>query len=202
MRIIVLAAVLSSAVAAAQGQRHGVDPTRVTEAHPEVGPLAFGQPFIPELKLRSWVHGWSLTGASGRAYVLRCDDTFAACSVPVLRSNGAVKDDAVGSLTHSEAAWPWRGLKVELRAELRAGRVSGWAGLWVRVEAADGTVLVSEDMKERPLIGTTSFAWQTVTLTVPENAERLSFGVALHGAGGVFIRQVEFDEAVTEVAAK
>jgi hypothetical protein len=98
----------------------------------------------------------------------------------------------MGSLTHTEPAAEWRGKRVELTAELKAGRIGGWAGLWVRIDGADGKPLAFDNMQDRALQGTTAFAWHSVVLDVPQEAEHLSFGVLLHGPGAVLIRQLHF----------
>ncbi len=85
-----------------------------------------------------------------------------------------------------------------MRAELRAGRVAGWGGLWLRVDGPRGEVLAFDNMQDRPLRGTTSFAWLQVVLDVAQEAERLSFGVMLHGPGALFVRELQFEEAPPE----
>ena len=167
-------------------------------------PTALGQPFrqARQPMLNSYVVGWSLTGSKPEAYEIACDSVFTDCGVPILRTKpGASEPLGTGSLTHSEVAKPWRGMRVVLRAELRAGRIDGWAGLWVRVDGADGKVLRFDNMQNRPLRGTTSFETYEVVLDVPEEAERISFGVLLHGPGAVFIRELQFEEAPESLAS-
>ena len=106
----------------------------------------------------------------------------------------------MGSLTHTESAVTWRGRRVELKAELRSGAVDGWAGLWMRVDGKDN-VLAFDNMQNRALRGTTSFKWYSVVLDVPVDAERITFGVLLHGPGAVFIRELVFDEVEVDVSS-
>lgn len=144
--------------------------------------------------LRSSVSGWALTGSRPDAYEVRCDEIFTDCAIAVLRSrSGASGPLGMGSLTHSEEATKWRGMRLKLRGELKAGSVDGWAGLWMRVDGAEGRVLAFDNMQNRPLRGTTPFAWHTVALDVPDAAERVSFGVLLHGPGAVFVKELEIE---------
>lgn len=164
------------------------------------------EPFIPLIsfgtanllghkpRLTTNVDGWSLTGSRPDAYQVRCDDVFSTCSIPILRTRGDVREPlGMGSLTHVEGATRWRGMRLRVRAELKVGRVDGWAGLWMRVDGPRGEALAFDNMQDRPLRGTSVFAWYSVVLDVPQEAERLSFGVLLHGPGAVFIRELQLD---------
>ena len=195
-RLILTAAVLVGTVASAQQMRqHTMPPLQDVPQ-----PSELGRPFRQTPQLRSWVQGWTLTGSRSDAYEIRCDEVMTACSVPILRTkSGTSEPFGTGSLTHAESAVPWRGLRVELRAELKAGRIGGWAGLWMRIDGADGKVLAFDNMQNRPIRGTGSFEWYSVVLDVPEGAERLSFGVLLHGPGAVFVRELQFAEVDSEV---
>jgi hypothetical protein len=202
MKRLSLLLVLLSVSAWAQNSRTGARLPRTVHAQPL--PTGSGQPFRPARQplLNSWVVGWSLTGSKPEAYEITCDSVFTDCGVPILRTRpGASEPLGTGSLTHSEGAMPWRGMRVQLRAELRAGRIGGWAGLWVRIDGPGGKVLRFDNMQNRPLRGTTSFDTYSVVMDVPPEAERVSFGVLLHGPGAVYIRELQFEEAPEGLAS-
>jgi hypothetical protein len=169
---------------------------------PQPMPLAINDSYFTKPpKLRSWVQGWGLTGTRPDAYEIRCDEVFTDCAVPILRTRAFKSEPfGMGSLTHTESAETWRGRRMELRAELRSGAVDGWAGLWMRVDGKE-KVLAFDNMQNRPLRGTTSFQWYSVVLDIPLDAERITFGVLLHGPGAVFIRELNFDEVDVDVAS-
>lgn len=198
MRCAVLFLLCASSLALAQHER-----ADVARQHSQVPatPLSInGGLFHRQPKLRSLVKGWSLTGSRPRAYELRCDGVFTDCAVPILRTRSFTDEPfGMGSLTHSESAEPWRGRRVELKAELRTGDTDGWAGLWMRVDGKDARVLAFDNMQDRPLRGTTGFEWYSVVLDVPADAERVSFGVLLHGPGAVFVRELVFGEVDAKV---
>jgi len=200
-RLILLAACLVAGPVLAQDRAARKAQAASKQAQPM--PLAVGGSFFGKTpKLRSWVLGWGLTGTNPEAYDIRCDDVFTDCAVPILRTRALSSEPyGMGSLTHAENAGPWRGTRVELKAELRTGRVDGWAGLWMRIDGPDGRALAFDNMQNRALRGTTSFEWYSVVLDVPAEAERISFGVMLHGPGAVFIRELRFDAVDTEVTS-
>ncbi|MEW5740613.1 MAG: hypothetical protein AB1938_16915 [Myxococcota bacterium] len=201
MKRLIVSAVFFLSVSVLAQDRNAAKAAAASRAQPM--PIAAGGSFFGKTpKLRSWVLGWALTGSKPDAYEIRCDDVFTDCAIPILRTRALASEPyGMGSLTHSEGAQPWRGARVELKAELRTGRVDGWAGLWMRIDGPDGKVLAFDNMQNRPLRGTTSFQWYSVVLDVPADAERISFGVMLHGPGAVFIRELHFDAADTEVTS-
>lgn len=195
MKHFILFVLVCSSLASAQNRKGHRE-----QAQPM--PLAVGGSYFQKQpRLRSWVQGWGLTGTRPDAYEVRCEEVFTDCAVPILRTRAFKAEPlGMGSLTHSEGAETWRGTRVELKAELRSGGVDGWAGLWMRIDGKDGKVLAFDNMQNRPLRGTTSFQWYSVVLEVPVEAERVTFGVLLHGPGAVFIREVVFQEADLNVS--
>lgn len=145
-------------------------------------------------RLRTSVSGWALTGSKIDAYEVRCDSIFSECEIPILRTRAfSAEPFGMGSITHSESAMAYRGRRVEVRADVKAGGVDGWAGVWMRVDDSNGKVLAFDNMQNRPVRGTTAFQWYSVVLDVPADAARVTFGVLLHGPGAVFIREVVFE---------
>ena len=62
--------------------------------------------------------------------------------------------------------------------QLTTDRVEN-AGLWMRVDANDGGVLVFDNIWDRRIGGTTDWAWHGVVLDVPDTAALVAFGVKL-----------------------
>lgn len=185
----VVALSLISTVALAQQTNFG----NGRELHPvTVGPSTNFINKVP--RLRTAVPGWALTGTRTDAYEVRCDAIFTDCEIPILRTRSFTSEPfGMGSLTHSESATPWVGQRLEVRAELKGGNIDGWAGVWMRIDDANGKVLAFDNMQNRPVRGTTSFSWYSVVLDVPVNAARVTFGVFLHGPGAVFVRELMFE---------
>lgn len=145
-------------------------------------------------RIRTNVTGWALTGTKVDAYEVKCDSIFSECEIPILRTRAMSGEPyGMGSLTHSESAVPWRGRRIEVSAEVKAGGVDGWAGVWMRIDDANGKALAFDNMQNRPVRGTTAFNWYSVVLDVPPDAARLTLGVLLHGPGAVFVREIKFE---------
>ena len=161
-----------------------------------------------ENRVMRTLDGWALTGTRPEAYEIVCDRTFGACTVPILRTRAWTREPfGMGSLTHAVDAKDWKGHRVEFRGLVRPGSVDGWAGLWMRVDGPGGKVLAFDNMQNRALRGTGGYDWYAVVLDVPENAERITFGVLLHGPGAVYVNELrlsvvnEGDSQVTDLLA-
>ncbi len=186
--MVTLAAGLLGGSAWAQQMRMGGE--RPMSSVP-VGPAAGLMSRTP--KLRTSVQNWGMTGTRTEAYEIRCDTIFTDCEIPILRTRPFASEPlGMGSLTHSESALIWRNQRLEVAAELKAGDIDGWAGVWMRIDDANGKVLAFDNMQNRPVRGTSAFAWYSVVLDVPADAARVTFGVFLHGPGAVFIRELSF----------
>jgi C-terminal processing protease CtpA/Prc len=77
------------------------------------------------------------------------------------------------------------GKRIELRGFLRTEDVSGWAGLWIRVDGETG-MLAIDNMRARQLNGTTDWTEHSVSLPLNPAGRRLVFGALLNGTGKVW----------------
>jgi hypothetical protein len=84
----------------------------------------------------------------------------------------------------SIAAASYVGRRVRFTAMVRAHKVTGWAGLWLRIDGPED-VLALDNVQRQPLSGTTSWTRADIVLDVPHQATELHFGVLLSGTGAV-----------------
>lgn len=151
---------------------------------------------------RTLVDGWGLTGSRWEAYeVVReeCDTPAGRRDVAVLRSTGD-PGSGFGATVRTVPAVEYRGGRLRLSALVQGDDVGRMAGLWMRLDAADGRMLALDNMQSRPLEGT--FGWQeaTVVLDVPDEAAQVVHGLILSGTGAVRITGARL-EAVDESVA-
>ena len=83
------------------------------------------------------------------------------------------------------------GDSLELSGFLRTEDVTGFAGLWMRVDRPGG-VLQFDNMENRGLRGTTDWTEYTIRLPLDENANQIHFGVLVAGNGTVWADDLEF----------
>ena len=93
--------------------------------------------------------------------------------------------DVFGTLMQTISSASYAGKRLRLTATVQADGVLGWAGLWMRVDGAQGKVLSFDNMKKHPIKGSADPKNYTVVLDVPRNAQSVSYGILLDGAGAV-----------------
>jgi hypothetical protein len=103
-----------------------------------------------------------------------------------------------GALMQSITASRYAGRRVRYRGLLRAHQITGWGGLWLRVDGARGPLLL-DNMQDRPVRQTTGWTEASIVLDVPGEAESLHFGMLLSGDGALDLARPEFEEAAVTV---
>ena len=143
--------------------------------------------------------GWLLAGSQPQNYRTGSD----ANGTAFLQSKPDAKATGFGTLMQSFKADEFVGKRMRFRAAVRSEDVTGWAGLWMRVD--QGTRPVAFDnMQSRAIKGTTGWPTYDVVLDVPADATGIAFGALMDSSGGIWIRDVSFgpvglDVPTTEV---
>jgi hypothetical protein len=141
--------------------------------------------------------GWDkyVDAAEGVFYHVGKDNqvSYEGKSSGYLTSDNGGEDD-FGSLMQSCSAKEFSGHKVNFSAYIKTSDVEQGAGLWFRVDDAEGNVLSFENMQSRPIIGTTDWKKYNIVLDVPNKSARLLYGVLLYQTGMVWIDKVSFSK--------
>lgn len=100
-----------------------------------------------------------------------------------------------GTLMQSFKADAYRDKRMRFTAAVKTVDVSGWCGLWMRVDGSRGNEsLAFDNMQERAITGTTDRQTYEVVLDVPTEATSISFGILVHGSGHAWLSDVRFEE--------
>jgi hypothetical protein len=146
---------------------------------------------------------WRMTGSHASDYEagLLPGTDYEGDRVAQLRLRSAVGEPAgFGALVQSIAASRYIGRKVRFSAMMRACEVTGWTGLWLRIDGRNGT-LVLDNMQDRSLDGTTDWTPASIVLNVAKEARALYFGALLSRAGAVDLARLRFEEVGDDVPA-
>jgi hypothetical protein len=140
---------------------------------------------------------WFRTGSRARDYeVGLLPATRDGHRIVQLRLRSADREpDGFGALMQSISATRYLGRRIQFSATVRAQEVTGWGGLWLRVDGPQRQTLVIDNMRDRPLRQTTDWALASIVLDVPDAATELHFGALLDGAGAVELTRPLFGEA-------
>jgi hypothetical protein len=145
--------------------------------------------------------GWIAAGSAPHDFDMGADQAVAhgGKASGFIRSK-AVKPSGFGTLMQMCKADHYRGQRVRMSAWVKAEAITGWAGVWMRVDGEEGKVLAFDNMQSRPIKGTTAWTRQEVVLDVVPNAKNLAFGILLDGTGAAWIDDIKFEAVDKSVA--
>jgi hypothetical protein len=141
------------------------------------------------------IAAWSLGGSAPSQYRTGVDASV-SCNGGAslhLASSTATGND-FGEMGNAKTPGSsWLGHRVRLSGWVSSSAVTGWAGLWMRVDSATQTSIAFDNMQCRPISATTGWAEYEVVLDVPSNAHLVAYGILLGGQGEVWIDGVSLD---------
>lgn len=85
------------------------------------------------------------------------------------------------------------GKRVRLSGFVKAKGVTGWGGLWMRIDSITANIIKIDNMQNRPITGDTDWNHYSVVLDVPENSAIINIGMLLYGTGELWMDNVSFD---------
>lgn len=154
---------------------------------------------LSQTKLDPLPKPWFMAGSHPHDYevgLLPATVSYDGGRVVQLRfCSAASEPQGFGTVMQSFAATHYLDRKVRLTAMVRAQEVTGWAGLWMRVDGAAKSALTFDNMQDRPLRQTTDWVHAEIVLDVPPEADSVHFGALLTGAGALDLARPRFEEA-------
>lgn len=142
--------------------------------------------------MRSWI----TRGSRPEEYEIGVDDSTTYNGKRSAFIKSIVADaGGFGTLMQSCKADAYHGKRVRFAAAVKTVDVSGWAGLWMRVDGPKrNESLAFDNMKDRAITGTTDWQTYEVVLDVPVGATFICFGILVHGSGHAWLSDVRFEE--------
>ena len=147
--------------------------------------------------------GWALFGSHPEDYETALDKTIVhggkASCVLKSKSDKPKGFAALGQVLKPDA---YRGKRVRLSGYVRADKVAGWAGLWMRIDGPKGSHgLAFDNMQRRPIKGSSGWTRYEIVLDVPQEASAIWFGALLaDGAGQIWLDDFKFEVVDRNVA--
>jgi hypothetical protein len=144
--------------------------------------------------------GWFAAGSRPKDYRMAIDRTVARSGhASATMQSIAAKPAGFGTLMQMCKADSYRGKRVRLTGYVRSQDVTGWAGLWFRIDGPRAEPLGFDNMEQRAIKGTSDWTQYQIVLDVPESAQELAFGILLTGAGQVWMDDLSFEVVGAEV---
>ena len=137
--------------------------------------------------------GWFKAGSNKTDYKMGVDKTngYLGNQSAYIESISQ-KPNGFSTMMQNSSVEEYIGKRVEMTAYISTKDISGWAGAWLRLDGNKKT-LSMDNMSSRGIKGTTEWNKYSIVLDVPENADNMSFGVLISGAGKVWFDKFEFE---------
>lgn len=140
---------------------------------------------------------WFVTGTAPDKYQAGIDQQIfhSGSRSAVLRSTSEDYDTGeYGTIMQQFSAREYSGKRLRFSGFVKAESVTGWAGLWMRLDSGLGETLKLDNMQNRPITGTAEWNLYSCVLDVPAEAAVINFGILLSGKGTVWLDNVAFQE--------
>ncbi|MGB9109544.1 MAG: transcriptional regulator [Telluria sp.] len=141
---------------------------------------------------------WVVTGLAPQKFATGVDQDPGFKGAKFLR-NKADDPNAWAALTQPISAQNYLGQRIRFRAFVKTQDVSGWAGLWMRVDNRAGRSLAFYNSVDKPIKGSTDWQERSVVLDVPQDAGMIVFGVIASGTGQVWMDRLGFEQVGQDV---
>ena len=141
---------------------------------------------------------WHVTGKDAQKFTAGVDQADGVKGAKFLR-NKSDDPNTWAALTQPISAQNYLGQRIRFRAFVKTQDVSGWAGLWMRVDNRAGRVLAFYNSYDKPIKGTTDWQERSVVLDVPQDGGMIVFGVINNGSGQVWIDRLGFEQVGQDV---
>ncbi len=143
---------------------------------------------VPQTNDKGIPAGWSLVGSSPQDYAVGIDltESYSGYSSAYIKSTSSKPVGYVG-LMQTFKANNYRTQRIKLSAYIKTKFVGGSSALWMRVNDPSGKPLAFDDMRDRPLVGSTTWKQVEIILDVPAMSNEISFGFLLQGKGQVWV---------------
>jgi len=141
---------------------------------------------------------WFITGQSPAKFTAGIEQEPGIRGAKFLR-NKADDPKAWAALAQTISAQNYVGQRIRFRAFVKTQDVSGWAGLWMRVDNRAGRSIAFYNSADRPIKGSTDWQERSVVLDVPQEGALIMFGVNNIGKGQVWIDRLGFETVGEDV---
>jgi len=128
------------------------------------------------------------------------DVTFEERPCITIRASGPDLSE-FAALAQSIKADHYHGKRLRFSTMVRTADLDNRAALFMRVSGPNGKTLAFDNMRNRPITGTTDWTRHAIVLDVAEEAEQIMFGILLSQGGQVWMSGVQLEEVREDVPA-
>ena len=141
--------------------------------------------------------GWFISGddpADADDYEIGVDPDLTYKDKPCITIKAKPDPAEFAALAQQIKAEAYHGKRLRFSGALRAQDIECRAALFMRISGENGKLLAFDNMRERPVSGTTDWENHEIVLDVAEEAEDIIFGVLSSGEGQVWMGDVKLED--------
>ena len=139
--------------------------------------------------------GWFPAGSNPSEYEMGIDNSIfqngQACAYIKSKSP---KENQFGTLMQTISAENYLGKRLMLSGYIKSENVTGWSGMWMRIDGENNQQIGFDNMYDRAIKGTTDWKKCEIVLDIPSNSLTINYGVLLNGDGEVWFDSFELKE--------
>lgn len=142
------------------------------------------------------IPGWLITGSTPDKYECGLDkDTFfkGTKSVFLKAIKSELEEGDFGTVMQQFKAANYLEKRIRFSGFVKSKDVTGWGGLWMRIDGTTTNTLKFDNMQNRAIKGTSDWNIYSIVLDVPENSSIISIGMLLSGKGELWLDNVRLD---------
>ena len=151
---------------------------------------------VNDMKTHQKIPGWIVTGTDPNKFEAALDkEVFFKGTKSVILKSISTELEAGDYFTVMQQfkAKNYIGKRVRFSAFVKARGVTGWGGLWMRIDNITANIVKIDNMQNRPITGDTDWNHYSVVLDVPENSAIMNIGILLYGTGELWMDDVSVD---------
>ncbi|SHH69962.1 AraC-type DNA-binding protein [Anaerosphaera aminiphila DSM 21120] len=84
--------------------------------------------------------------------------------------------------------------RMRFSAFIKSQDITGWSGLWMRIDDNSYNMLGFDNMSDRPIKGSTSWNHYACVLDIPSDSKNINIGLILAGSGSAWLDCCKFEE--------
>ncbi len=137
--------------------------------------------------------GWLASGDAPDKYDMGVDPAVSYANQLSVTIKAKPEPADFAALAQEVKAEEYKGKRLRFSAAISSAGIENRAALFMRVGGTDGKLLAFDNMRSRPISGTTDWDHHSIVLDVAEDAEDIIFGILLSLQGQVWMADVHLD---------
>lgn len=134
--------------------------------------------------------GWCVSGDAPEMYEIGLDPTVTYENNLCVTIKSRPAPTGFAALLQEIKAEAYRGKRLRFSAAVRPVDVENRAALFMRIDDASGKMLAFDNMRNRPVTGTSDWGHHAIVLDIASDAEVITFGIFLSLKGQVWMSDV------------